>query len=121
YNYSYTQQIYLADDIGMPGTITTIRFYWTGGSSGLEGSDNWTIYMGHKPEDAFEDADDWLAFSELTEVFSGTVTLTSPITTAQWVEIELTTPFEYDGASNLVIAALETDDDYPGTSSTFRT
>lgn len=121
YNYSYTQQIYLADDIGMPGTITTIRFYWTGGSSGLEGSDNWTIYMGHKPEDAFEDAEDWLAFSELTEVFSGTVTLTTPITTPQWVEIELTTPFEYDGASNLVIAGLETDDDYPGTSSTFRT
>jgi hypothetical protein len=121
YNYSYTQQIYLAEDIGMPGTITTIRFYWTGGASGLEESDNWTIYMGHKVEDSFANADDWLAYSELTEVFSGTVALSTPITTPQWVEITLSTPFEYDGISNLVIAGLEVESGYPGTGSTFRT
>jgi len=122
YNFSYTQQLYLASDIlgsdvGTPSTITTIRFYWTGASTGLDEADTWTVYMGHKPETAFSSNSDWLPYGDLTEVFSGTVTLTDP-STPQWVEVALSTPFFYNGSDNLVIAVHETEDGYPSSFST---
>jgi len=122
YNYSYTQQLYLAadilgSDIGTPVTITTIRFYWAGAATGLDEADTWTVYMGHKPEAAFSSGSDWLTYGDLTEVFSGTVSLTDP-STPQWVEVSLSTPFFYNGSDNLVIAVHETENGYPSSFST---
>ena len=45
----------------------------------------------------------WVDISELTQVFSGTVTVTN-----QEVSITLDTPFEYNGTDNLMVAVNET-------------
>lgn len=121
YNYSYTQQIYYASELSRPlgGTITLIRFYWTGGSSGLTNSNNWTIFMGHTTKTAFSSSTvDWVPNTALTQVFQGTVSVTN---TNGWVSILLDMPFVYNGTDNLVVAAMETQNGYPGTASTFRT
>ena len=45
----------------------------------------------------------WVDISELTQVFSGTVTIAN-----QEVSITLDTPFEYNGTDNLIVSVNET-------------
>lgn len=107
YGYTYAQQIYTASDItaagGTPtaGAIRKIRFYLNSGSS--SNSDNWTVYIGHTTKTSFSSTTDWIPLSSLTSVFSGTVTYPS----SGWLEVTLTTPFTWDGTSNLVVAVDE--------------
>jgi hypothetical protein len=107
YGYTYAQQIYTASDIsaagGTPtaGSIRKLRFYLNSGSS--TNSDNWTVYMGHTTKTTFSSTTDWIPLSSLTNVFSGTVTYPS----SGWLEIVFTTPFTWDGTSNLVVAVDE--------------
>lgn len=109
YGYSYTQQLYPASLIsaagGSPsaGPITKIRFYI---GSGVYSANNnaWTVYMGNTTKTAFSTTTDWVPLSSLTNVFSGTASFPS---SAGWQEIVLTTPFIWDGTSNIVIAVDE--------------
>src|SRR5690606_23681608 len=107
WGYSYSQQIVLASEYangsGGPGNITKIRYHaeeliqlvdvWTG----------WTIYLGHTAKTSFSSGTDFVPLTELTQVFSGTIT---PIE-ENWFEITFTTPFNYDGVSNIVVAVDE--------------
>src|SRR5690606_7322488 len=93
WGYSYSQQIVLASEYangsGGPGNITKIRYHaeeliqpvdvWTG----------WTIYLGHTAKTSFSSGTDFVPLTELTQVFSGTIT---PIE-ENWFEITFTTPF----------------------------
>lgn len=103
YGYTYSQSIYPAAAIGSPGIISSVGYYWNGAAEGLVSND-WTIYMGHTTNPAFSSATDWLPLASLTQVFTGTVTLPA---TPGWVNIPLTTPFVYNGSSNLVIGVDE--------------
>jgi hypothetical protein len=120
YNYSYSQQIILASQINKPlgGTITKIRFYWTGGSLSMANSDNWTISFGQTNKTMFNSTTDWIPVANLSQVYQGTIT-TGGVN--GWVELVLNTPFNYNGTSNLVIASREVQSGYPGTTRTFRT
>ncbi len=95
YNYSLTEQIYTPDEIGTPGTIARIAFY---SASGL--SRTMDIYMLNTSKETFTGGTDWVAVSAGDRVFSGSVTFTANA----WTTINLTTPFAYDGTSNLLIA-----------------
>ena len=95
YNYSLTEQIYTPEEIGTPGTIARIAFYCT---SGL--SRTMDIYMLNTSKETFTGSTDWVAVSAGDRVFSGSVTFTANA----WTTINLTTPFAYDGTSNLLIA-----------------
>jgi hypothetical protein len=114
YGFSYTQQIYTASLIsaagGTPtaGAIRKIRFSMASGGFSF-GNDNCTFYMGHTTKTSFTSTTDWIPVSGLTTVFSGTVTYPS---SPGWVEITLTTPFIWDGTSNIVIAADENASSY---------
>lgn len=101
--YSYSQQIYLQSEIGMPGEITKIRFYMVGGVS-LSNTRNWTIYLGHTTKTYFSSNGDWVPYSALTEVFSGTIAETPA---AGWYEITLSGSFRYNNVDNLVVAVNE--------------
>ena len=103
YNYSLTQQIYTADEIGMACTINSIAFY-NGGSAKTR---NYTFYLAHTDKAAFDSNTDWIAATADNQVFSGSVTMVA----GDWTTITLDTPFEYDGTSNLVLIA----DDNTGT------
>ena len=94
YNYSITEQLYTADEIGMAGTISSISFYYMG----IAAKDlPITVYMANV--DA-QDLSTGISLADAEEVFSGTLSVT---TTAGWVTIDLDSPFAYDGTSNLLI------------------
>lgn len=112
YGYTYSQNIYLGSEItaasGFPGMISKIRFYYNNGPTG--NSDSWTIYMGNTSRTSFGSDTDWEPVGNLTQVFSGTVTFPS---SAGWMEITLTAPFNYSGG-NIIVAL---DENTPGYSS----
>ena len=107
YKFSYSQVIYHAGEINASGTITGLKYTATEGTD-LANSDGWTIFMGHTSLDQHlvesgSTTVNWVDISELTQVFSGTVTITD-----QEVSITLDTPFEYNGTDNLMVAVNET-------------
>lgn len=102
-SYSYGQSIYLASEIGRAGEITKIAYHY-GSDKPITEFDDWTVYMGHTDKAAFLGNADWVPVSSMTKVFEGTIS--NPDENG-WIEITLTTPFNYNGTSNLVIGVDE--------------
>ncbi|HRR98598.1 MAG TPA: choice-of-anchor D domain-containing protein, partial [Candidatus Syntrophosphaera sp.] len=116
YGYSYSQSIFLQNEINIPDKrIEKISYYWNGAGTGIN-SNLWTIYMGHTDLTQFNSTSDWIDISELTPVFTGTVPLTAE---AGWKEITLDSPFIYDNTYNLVIAVDENKTNYDSYSQYF--
>ncbi|TRW23096.1 T9SS type A sorting domain-containing protein [Flavobacterium zepuense] len=107
WGYNYSQQIVSASEFasggGVPGQLTKIRFYYTGGGTNTAMWNTWTVYLGHTSKTSFTSNTDWEAGANLTQVFSGTVT---PVAN-NWMELTLSTPFTYNGTSNLIVAVDE--------------
>lgn len=103
YNYSLTQQIYTASEIGTAGTITSLAFY----NEGEEKTRTYDFYLKTTNKSSFTGKTDWITVSASDKVFSGSVTMTPNA----WTLIIFDTPFVYDGVSNLVVVA----DDNTGT------
>jgi hypothetical protein len=97
YNYSLTQQIYTAEEIGSAGTINWIAFY----NEGTEKTRTYDFYLKATEKTSFSSNDDWITVTDSDKVFSGSVTMA----VGTWTIINFTTPFEYDGISNLVLVA----------------
>ena len=107
--YNYTQQIYTASEIGGAGVITKIAFEKV--TATAFGKNNVKIYLGTTTTSSFNNSNkQWIT--------GGTLVYDGPFTLAGdgWQEIELQTPFTYDGTKNLVV----TFDDQSGTSSSVR-
>ena len=104
YNYSFTQQIYTASEVGMPGLITSVAFK----NTGTEKTRTLNIYMAQTTKTSFTSTNDWVAVSASNQVFTGSVTFTS----GQWTTITLSTPFVYDGSSNLLISVSDVTGSY---------
>jgi len=103
FSYSYVQQIYPKQEINAnaAGNITGLTFY-VDPSVTLNDSSNWTVYLGHTAKTGFTSGTDWVASSQLTQVFSGNVTRNN-----NKVEVTFTTPFAYNNTDNLLVAAKE--------------
>ena len=97
YKYSLTQQIYTAEEIGTVGTINSIAFY----NEGAEKTRTYDFYLKTTNKNAFSSKTDWITVIESDKVFSGSVTMAANA----WTFITFSTPFEYDGTSNLVLVA----------------
>ena len=93
YNYSITEQLYTADEIGMAGTISSISFDYAGTAAK---DFPITVYMANV--DA-EDLSTGVSLADADVVFEGTYSVTG----TGWMTITLDTPFAYDGTSNLLI------------------
>ena len=94
YNYSLTQQIYTADEIGTAGTINSIAFFYTGTATRTL-----DVYMVNTTVSSFASNNDWIAVTAADKVYSGSVTYTANA----WNTFVLDTPFAYDGVSNLAV------------------
>ena len=110
YNYSYTQQIYTADEIGMGGTINSITI-WMYGNANLYAMP-FTIYMVETDKDAFASTTDWESVTASDIVYTGTVTVHN--TTEEAYTFTLATPFVYSGQGNLLIAFNNTTGQWKG-------
>ena len=105
YNYTLSQQIYTAAEIGQAGDIYSVAFYNTS-TNGTTTRDI-DIYMLHSDKTTFSDASDFVPVTAADLVFSGYVTVDPNC----WITIELSTPFAYNGTDNLILIV----DDNTGT------
>lgn len=113
WGYNYTQQIYKAAEItaagGYSGTnITKVRFYFAAAAVPTN-NDGWTVYMANSARNTFASNTDWEPIANFTQVFSGNITFPG---TAGWVEVTLTTPFPWNGTSNIIVAIDENTPDF---------
>ena len=104
YNYSLTEQIYTPADLGEEGVITSIAFY----NGGATKTRTYDFYMKNTTKNTFTGAADWITVSDSDKVFSGSVTMTAN----DWTIINFTTPFVYDGVSNVVLVADDNTGEY---------
>ena len=95
YNNTLSEQIYTAEEVSMAGTITSISFF----NGGTTLTPNIKLYMVNTTQTAFASTTNWLTVAAGDLVYEGNVTFTA----GEWTTIELTTPFVYDGTSNLGI------------------
>jgi len=102
--YTYSQEIYLASELAGSGQyITKIAFKYVNDGITTTNWNNWTVFMGNTSQTEFSTATSWIASTALQPVFSGTVT---PVA-GTWMQINLNTPFLWDGTSNVVVAVDE--------------
>lgn len=116
WNYSLTQQVYTIAEIGMGGTITSIAFY----NEGIERERDIDLYMLHTDmTDILSDGQfNWRIPAQLSDrVFSGNVTFVKD----GWTTIQLDSPFEYNGISNLAVITDDNTGRYVGPDLVFRT
>jgi len=108
YGYSYVQQIFTKNEINAnaAGNITGLKFYLSSSSS-IANSSNWVVYLGTTTKTTFTSDTDWIPVSQLTQVFSGTVTSVNGVVT-----IVFPVPFAYNNLNNLVVAAEENSPNY---------
>lgn len=118
YKYSACQILARASELNMDAQpIKTLSVYYKD-SAGVSSSNvmemtksDVTIYMGNTSKNAFNASDDAVPFSQMQIVYQGSITLDH----LGYNDIELTTPFNYDGSSNLVIAVVDNSNNYDGT------
>jgi len=107
YGYNYSQQIYTAAEVTAAGTanyITAIKFFVGTATTPQANYNNWVVYMGNTTQNNFSSTTNWVTLPNLKQVFTGTI---PNLVNGQWVTIPLTTPFVWDGTSNIVIAVDE--------------
>ena len=97
-NYSMTEQIYTADELGEAGSISSIDFF---NNSAGTASRNLQIYMKHCDVSSLSSNPwaDWINITADDLVFSGTVDFASKA----WTSITLDTPLDYNGTQNVVL------------------
>ena len=104
YGNTYSQQIYTAEELHemgyTAGTITSVSFNYTGSSSSYEKDQS--IYIGATTLNAFSG-------HTATDFISGLSLVYGPTHNAYqsgWRNYEFTTPFVWDGTSNIVVGML---------------
>ncbi len=107
-SYSYSQQLYRADEINTAGLISSLSFQYSVASPDFLASNAaWQVWLGHAVQDSLSN---WVPGDNLSLVYDG---LLSPddfdgaLPGQGWLSLDLATPFFYDGAANLVIAVDE--------------
>ena len=103
YNYSLTQQLYLASEIGVERNLTSVSFQMYS----TESIDrNLSIYL---IPTTLSTLNDWAATNAAQLVYSGTVHF---LPNGAWTTINFNTPFAYDGTSNLILMVDDNSNSY---------
>jgi hypothetical protein len=112
YNYTYTQQLFLASELNGAADFHSIAFdYAYATPSTAKTSVN--IYLGHTPATTLTTSD-LVPFDSLHLVYSG------PLNCQQgWNTFNFDSIFHYNGTDNLVVAVDDNSGDYDGNSYTF--
>ena len=106
YKYSYSQMLYDANDLIGLDSIHAIAYHVKTTSGQTR---NVTIYMGNTTQSSLT-PETYIPISNMTEV----ATNINHTWNSGWCVIQLTTPFVYDGTSNLVIAIDDNTNAYNG-------
>ena len=120
YRYTYSQQIYTAAELntgGQPMEITAIAFQYNY-SSAMTAKTNCTIYMANTSKTSFSSTTDWVQYSNLTPVYTGSMNCSAGAGT--YTTFTLTTPFTYDGTSSLLVCVHDNSGSYNSNTYTYR-
>lgn len=116
-NYSYSQSIYTAAEVGSGGYISALGFqYLINSSIFLPYTNDFSIYLGEVSRDRFNSITDWVPLDSLQLVFQGVLQpewFSSALPGQGWLTIPFTHIYDYNGIANLVIAV---DENRPGNS-----
>ena len=114
YNYSLTQQIYTAAELGnTAGGISSISFNYAHTEPfNMEGV---KVYMKNVSKTSFDSNTDMVDLSDATLVYDSTFEASG----AGWVTLQLQTPFYYDSTSNLLLCCYDPTNGYPGSAYKF--
>ncbi len=113
YNYSLTEQIYTAEEIGVAGTITSISYYYDFVNS--FNLSNIKIYMMTTSKSSFSYYGDIVPLTDATLVYSGDFAASD----VGWMTINLDDEFYYNGTDNLIVCIYDPIFDYPGSNYKF--
>ena len=114
YNYSYTQQLISASELNGAMSIDGIDFQYAY-SSPSTSKTNVSIYMANVSQTSLSSS--FVPYSNsFTLVYTGAMNCTQG-----WNHFQFTTPFSYDGNSNLLIVVHDNSGAYNGSSYTFST
>ncbi|MCZ2222946.1 MAG: hypothetical protein LC122_04875, partial [Chitinophagales bacterium] len=107
YDYSYSQTIYTAAELTgggapAPGYINKIRYKSKAAVASTSNWKDWEIYIANTSKTSFTGVTDYISSSSMTMVFDGT--LPASLTANDWIELTFSTPFLWDGSSNVVVA-----------------
>jgi hypothetical protein len=119
YGYNYSQQIYTAAEVsaavGTANYITAIKFYVDSAVLPQTNYSDWVVYMGNTTQTNFATTTSWVPLTSLTQVFAGTL---PAITSGNWVTLQLSTPFVWNGTDNIVVGVDENTPSYSGSPGT---
>ena len=116
YNYSYTQQIFTADEIDTahtPTVITGVAFSYAYTSQNTDKTDV-KIYLAHRTSSTFASTTDWTPISSATLVYEGPL-----VCTQGWNTFTFDYDFSYNGSDNLVLIVDDNSGAYDGSSYIF--
>ena len=114
YNYSYTQQILTAEEIGLVGTISSISFEYAY-TIATTNKNNVNIYMANTNKSEFASTSDWIAADDMQLVYQGNLNCSEG-----WNEFALNNTFVYTGG-NLAIIVEDNSGAYNGNAYVFAT
>ncbi len=115
YNYSYTQQIFEANEMNGPSDIRSVAFFYNY-STASTSKNNVNIYLGHTSKSAFSASSDYETADSLHLVYSGALNCQNG-----WNTFAFDSVFHYNGTDNLILAVDDNSGNYNGSSYTFRT
>ena len=113
YRYTYSQQIFLASEMGGPATINSVSFDYNY-SSAMTLKTNVDIYLGHTTKSTFTSSSDYIRDTSLVQVYSGNLNCHQG-----WNTFTFTTPFQYNGTDNLVLVVDDNSNNYNSNSYVF--
>ena len=116
-DYSLAQQIYKEEEIGEAGTITYITFDLAQKDDPDLSMPHVQMFMKNVDKQSFDNETDMVIVGESDKVWEGTLTCSG----LGRLKINLDTPFEYDGTSNLLICFYDETAGYQGPNYKFRT
>ena len=108
YNYSYTQQLFLASEIGSPRSIESVTF----DMANFNVTRTYMIYLMHTSATSVSS---WIDASSAQLVFNAPQTIHAGLNT-----FNFPTPFEYNGSDNLLLIVLDMTGSY-SSGNTWRT
>ena len=105
--FSYSQQIFRAEDFGGEHLFYSLSFNYFGNTNG-ELARNVKVYLGHTQKDEFDIAGgDMVSIDDMTKVYSGLMHFDSE---SGWAMVVFDRPFAYNGTDNLVVAVADITD-----------
>ena len=116
YNYTYTQQLFLASELGGANQFTGIDFQYGYSSPSTAKASGVSIYLANVTQSSLSSGFVPYNASTFQLVYTGALNCTQG-----WNHFNFTTPFNYDGTSNLLVVVLDGSGDYDGNSYVFNT